>query len=87
MQRVRARPREQTPPPITPTWTYEAIAAHWHVSPWTIRDWVKQGRLHVMNLGGPEGTTKRISDEERQRFERAAVNVQGAEDEEEEVAA
>ena len=76
MQRVRVRENEAAPPtPAPPIWTYRSLADYWQVNEWTIRSWVRKKRLAVMRLGGPDGTTIRISDEERRRFEREAINA------------
>jgi transposase-like protein len=55
---------------VAPTWTYRSLATHWDVNEWTVRRWVRQGRLKVIRLGEH---TVRITDAERLRFEQEAA--------------
>lgn len=62
-------PAKQSPTPERPLWTYRELASHWGCHEMTLRRYVRQGRLKVLRLSTH---IVRISDEERQRFEREA---------------
>jgi DNA-binding transcriptional MerR regulator len=50
-------------------WTVRDLAARYHVSPDTIRQWIAKGALVAARLGPGVKPRVRVTDQERRRFE------------------
>lgn len=55
-----------------PTYTTEEVADHYHVKPSTVQNWVREGRIVALNLGGRRRGPYVFRKDDLMEFERSA---------------